>query len=439
MTAVSEILQGFDALPNTLDRYYDDLALQYERICGESLGIHAVEEGTIFVQNGTVERRFAQSLNSFRSSEEHLMAAHGLTVGTRLHLDSYGNFLRGGKNCPEGSPARTVANRETQAVLVQGYRALESDLQFASAIDEVDAVSDMHLLGKEGVYDDVDTESSHEAIKNKKDFQEHLIELIGKIRTAMENGQIDGAQIHTFEALLNVLKDPKNQFVGYKLLKMIQFGKEGGVLLPPRFEELILAANGQVSGVITPVFSPLLHILENPQGEELFLELFGRLPPENGAIPHPLLERIIYSAAMQRLNEARIEFIEMILKIMADPDKLRHAEQLVEILRDPSEQKELDNAATLLDYIMGLRQRKNWGSGENGSSGSMVPSSSGPIGGQSSDPDVSATAYISGFYYSHAGSVATPFGMTSTSIDFLMPLYMFNTSIVMMRPPMPAP
>jgi hypothetical protein len=429
---VGDLLKALEISSNTLDQH-GEFAYRYTKVCGEHLGPQVGEDG-VYVRNDRVdiEGRFARSIGVFQKSGRSL-SLHGEEAITAL-LNHYEGFLQAG-NCPEGSPAKNAELAKARATLVEYYRDLKEELRFEGAIHDVDNIVEVLSSSADDDYVSIEMGKSEEPRP-----PEH-VQKIGGIQSALESKQIENDQLSVFETLLKVLKDPSRRQLGFNLLKLIDFDADGRPLLPPRFGVLVAALSSDHDPVfeslltilenpnrrqlgfkllklidfdaeqrpvlpprfhelvaaagddVDPIFGPLVHVLRKPQGEDIFLALFRRLPPADGAIPDDNLEGLIYVAAIQQLNEVRRSIILRTLSLMDNPVNVKRAERMVDILRDPNEQQKMDSEP-LEAYLRGLKQRKGSGGEGGGSSGAASGSSSTSPPPQSVDPSMSSKAQV---------------------------------------------
>lgn len=302
-------------LPADGDQYYLHLMNQYQLRCGEELGFSRDENGDVYFENGEAEARFAGSLEAFfrgRSVRTNI----GVIMQPSLVYLYYGRFLGDGRKCPVGSPVR----QRIELALKYNYLKdmLQKDLQ-----EEIDFSWDD--IAREEDTESLDLDKS---ASGRQELVRHAINLIGEIEGALLSQFIGDSYSPVFQMLADMVEEKESRILGLKLINLLAFFDDGGLLAPPRFKELVEGAMAYPPNI----FYSLIEIWEKPGGEQLFFEMHRKLPEEEDAAPDPLLERLIYVSAEGPLNEAKTRVVRKILDVMSDPNERARAEQAVELL-----------------------------------------------------------------------------------------------------------
>lgn len=312
------LMPAHEELPADGDQYYLNLMKQYQVRCGDNLGFLRRENGDVYFENSEAETRFARSLEAFFHGRS-IRTDIGVVMQPSLLYLYYGRFLGNGLNCPVGSPVKQ------RMELAAKYNYLKNMLQ--KDLDrEVDFSWDDIWREENG--ENMELHDLEETASGRQELIRHAIDLIKEIEKALLSRFIENSHLPVFQILADMIEEEKNRILGLKLINLLAFSDGGSLMPPPRFKELVEGAMAYPPNI----FYSLVEIWEKSGGEQLFLEMYQKLPREEDAAPDPLLERLIYVSAEGPLNEARVRVIRKILEVMSDPEERARSEQAIELL-----------------------------------------------------------------------------------------------------------
>jgi len=136
------------------------------------------------------------------------------------------------------------------------------------------------------------------------------------------------------------------------------------------------------------LFQLMSDILKKPNGAFLFFRFNAHFPDTADGNIDPLVVRLLTVAATHDIEVVPRIFVLKALNMVSDQDKRSLAVQLIELLEDQDELKEMRKSASFEEYMRDYKARRgSGGGGTNGVGGSSAPPAATP---SSSDEEISA-------------------------------------------------
>jgi len=377
----------------------DELLRQYVSICGERAH---------YEDNVRAGRRFIGSMRAF---------FNGLASTPEDIVKAYAEILNGGRNCPDGSPAKI------QLSLIDSYGILKGNLQHLA-----DALGDAEMQRK--------TVLLKASLQSGRIVEALKRSITGKGQTHNNEAFISLDQLRVLQDLALMSHDSETQMLAGRLLNTIEWDEKGRPVYPSEdyFGGLVLLAKDFVLSrkddiphaffyerIIKQWLSDVLEMhermkgdQETPVGDQALLE---RIRFRINELDLNLLDSILYIinggkdnlalqmlkclehfmfnlpaganvfihiaawfAASGQLKGVRLALIE---DVMADVEAVsfsvvgndvnpketllfEHFKVLVDALLNPAEDKWLDESMSAGDYLRGLARRSGGTSGTGG-------------------------------------------------------------------------